>query len=833
MSGSCGTASALLTFKLPVRLCSGPIRNLMPSTDQSMPQANSSSSRRTLIALSCVIAATLVCFHRLTLEPTGVLVGPQREGHNDLTGFFIPARDYPRLARDKFGELPSWNPHSLGGTPLLGNPQSAFFYPPNWLYLWLPAALAASWLLVFHHFWAGWGTYLVCRRYGFSEIAAVTGAVVMLAAPFMLAQTGEGHYNQICVVSWIPWAFLAFERWRENKPFGTAIMAGVLALGFFCGHAQELYYLILSLSAFVVVDVLQRFRVGELREGVHMLRRWCLVGAGCGGLVAVELLPNLFYIFLGVRSGGFSAADVGGTQATQLAQLLNPWVLGGPESYLQPPFWETLCHFGIAPLLLMVCALALGWSYYPVRRMSILWLIALAFSFGSSSLLFLALHSFVPGINLFRAPGRVMFLASFAIAVLAAAGVHLVAQQAGAENAVRLRVKRRFAFGLAITLGGFVLSMTALHQPLGDPWASADSQAIHLDAPPSETGIWSATLGRPTTWATLSAGFIGALAMLRWPGSKFAASFAVLCLLELSLFGNQVLQTVPKQAQRLDNPIIKLLQKDDGLSRVVAQQQLLSDREAWQHGLYKVQSYEPVPLLRWVLAVQAMTSDDPSSAVLGYDPIDLTAFRKSVVDMLGVRYAVVVPHRKASLPGWELLERDRIVQEFTLNGSEPRRLPYAVYENQTVLPRAYIVGKARELGTADLVKTLVEIDPRQEVLIPKDVLPAGTRAEFQAANIVEYSPHRVVIEATLKAPGYLFLSDLYYPGWTATDNTISTQIIPANLAFRAVPLAAGRHQVVFRYRPPGLRIGATVSLCTFLLLGVGSFRRRKQAPADA
>jgi uncharacterized membrane protein YfhO len=51
---------------------------------------------------------------------------------------------------------------------------------------------------------------------------------------------------------------------------------------------------------------------------------------------------------------------------------------------------------------------------------------------------------------------------------------------------------------------------------------------------------------------------------------------------------------------------------------------------------------------------------------------------------------------------------------------------------------------------------------------------------------------------------------------------------------RAVPVAAGAHQVVLSYTPPGLRAGLTVSLiATVLVLGLALIparRRRRSQP---
>lgn len=127
---------------------------------------------------------------------------------------------------------------------------------PIWICAVVDSKRAVSWLLVAHHWWAGLGTFVLCRRYGFRWSAALLAGIAYLAAPYYVAGTGEGHYNQSCLVAWVPWAFLLVERLRSGQRGGVVGTSIVLALAFFCGHVQECFYLVLLLTAFLSFDVL-------------------------------------------------------------------------------------------------------------------------------------------------------------------------------------------------------------------------------------------------------------------------------------------------------------------------------------------------------------------------------------------------------------------------------------------------------------------------------------------------------------------------------------------------------------------------------------------------
>jgi uncharacterized membrane protein YfhO len=71
--------------------------------------------------------------------------------------------------------------------------------------------------------------------------------------------------------------------------------------------------------------------------------------------------------------------------------------------------------------------------------------------------------------------------------------------------------------------------------------------------------------------------------------------------------------------------------------------------------------------------------------------------------------------------------------------------------------------------------------------------------------------------------GFLVLADLYHPGWRAYLDGKETRIYRANYAFRAVPITAGAHDVVFAYAPwtvvYGLPLAAITLIALLLCLG--------------
>ena len=186
-----------------------------------------------------------------------------------------------------------------------------------------------------------------------------------------------------------------------------------------------------------------------------------------------------------------------------------------------------------------------------------------------------------------------------------------------------------------------------------------------------------------------------------------------------------------------------------------------------------------------------------------------------------------------------------------------------VYENLDLLPRAYVVYRARFVPDDEAALAALAdpgFDPAREVILAESQVAsrrsqvagrrsqvagrrsqvagrrsqvAGRRSQVasripHSAMVEVYEPEKVVVRAALAEPGYLVLSDTYYPGWEAWVDGQPAAILRADLLFRAVALEAGEHVVEFRYRPASLRWGAGISLAALAVLvaglGFGKFR---------
>ena len=122
-----------------------------------------------------------------------------------------------------------------------------------------------------------------------------------------------------------------------------------------------------------------------------------------------------------------------------------------------------------------------------------------------------------------------------------------------------------------------------------------------------------------------------------------------------------------------------------------------------------------------------------------------------------------------------------------------------------------------------------DYNPRRTAitLVPVEVV---TTQALERISITRLEPNQVTVDATLTTPGLLVLSEVNYPGWTATVNGVTQPVIEVDGAFRGVALSAGASHVAMTFQPASLQIGGAISALTVLMgmaVSIGSWWRRR------
>lgn len=314
--------------------------------------------------------------------------------YDDLWWLYWPLRSHVNqelLA----GRLPLWDAFRFCGMPLIGNVESAVFYPPNWASLVIPLERFFAWFAAFHLALGALGAWWLSRQLGTSPAGAMgAGMAYGLGGTMVTSVFSAVH---LPAQAWMPWLLGA-------GVAGRPVLGGVfLALMLLAGSPQFAAYAILALATWMLVH-----------------RRWLqlvTIGALGGLLAAVQLLPLLELVPYSTR-----ASLTQGNLA---------------EEYVLQPGWEWLLpeRAGLSPqgfyfpTLLWLLALA-GWrsSSRGARVFAAVGLVAVL---GAAQVPGVReVLGLVPGMALFRAPIRLLCLTALGLSLLAGYGVQRLGRPA-------------------------------------------------------------------------------------------------------------------------------------------------------------------------------------------------------------------------------------------------------------------------------------------------------------------------------------------------------------------------------------------------------------------
>jgi hypothetical protein len=114
------------------------------------------------------------------------------------------------------------------------------------------------------------------------------------------------------------------------------------------------------------------------------------------------------------------------------------------------------------------------------------------------------------------------------------------------------------------------------------------------------------------------------------------------------------------------------------------------------------------------------------------------------------------------------------------------------------------------------------LEPATSYFHAFEFLPARPSYRWEAkdgsAEITEWTPERRGFMVRGASGGRLILIEQFLPGWEATVDDVSAPVVSWEGAFQQVYVGPGEHQVQFRYRATGLRLGAITSLAAVVLL---------------
>ena len=90
--------------------------------------------------------------------------------------------------------------------------------------------------------------------------------------------------------------------------------------------------------------------------------------------------------------------------------------------------------------------------------------------------------------------------------------------------------------------------------------------------------------------------------------------------------------------------------------------------------------------------------------------------------------------------------------------------------------------------------------------------PPPETTEVGEVRITSFQPNRLKLTADLKRPAFVVASEVIYPGWEALVDGRPAPLLTGDYILRAVPVPAGMHEIVLRFRSKTFQTGLLVSL---------------------
>ena len=240
-----------------------------------------------LLEKKAMVPADLLARYPLWQEKYPGIV-PQNQLLSDQIFQFYAWHQFAFRHAQEEGRFPLWNPYGFTGQPLIGNAQSALYYPPNLLLLIFDPAVVSVVRAAFVLLMAGVFIYLLCRMYGLSRMSSLLGAyAVMLSGP-MIVWLGHPHANVLALFPMMLWAAEGLLRNPSNRAW-IALLGLAIGISILGGHPETTLHAGMLLGIYFLCRVLMLFHtrrevLARLGQGLIAV----LLGLGIG---AVQWMP--------------------------------------------------------------------------------------------------------------------------------------------------------------------------------------------------------------------------------------------------------------------------------------------------------------------------------------------------------------------------------------------------------------------------------------------------------------------------------------------------------------------------------------------------------------
>lgn len=825
-------------------------------------------------ALYCIaLAVAVLVFLRGTLFGGGIFFASD----NIASGSFAPYLE----AAKKSGDFPLWIPNIFSGMPSY----AALLTTGDrwWDFIMVTfhtitngfgtlfgsdAARVGSYYILY-----GIGMFLLMRSKQQSRFVAFFTAFAAVFSTFIIVWVMIGHNTKPIALMTFPYILLCLEKLRERFSILYASLLIVIThILVESTHVQMVFYGVCCFGLYIVFEIVSRLIKKEAITGVLRAAGIFAVAGGLSFAMASDrYLSVMEYSAYSTRgtapiekvvgqkqdaSGGFDYeyATNWSFSPQEMMTFVVPNYFGfgkmkvGEEMqstyWGQMPFTDAANYMGIG-----VLALAIFGAWHWRRDTFVQFLIATALfalilSFGKNlPLLYNLFFNVVPNFNKFRAPQMALALTQFAIPILAGYGISgLLSQRYSADRERHKGIDRKW---LVVGVGGATLFLLSglvfnaigkeqyvkavgtatteqyqgvLAQVRDNPQQlSAYQERIAQIANERGQQIYSMMIEDWYITAFLGVAFMLTAWLLvrgtlpEWLGLSLLAFLLIVDLWRVSSRPMEISKQNYNQTVFRKTDAINFIQNDKSLFRVA--------------------DFNQAPNVMAYFGLQH---------IHGYHSAKLRVYQ-DLLDVAGNGGGSVIANPFL----WNLMNVKYLLSERSLmEGMQPvfksQETQMLVYENPSVLPRAFFVSRTEVTSQMGILQHLKKGDfaPLELAFVEKplpeaiDTIPGDMMEHINRVKSTVYNNETLKLEVDAPGTNLLFVSDIYYPaGWKAYIDGKETEIFKTNYAFRGIIVPKGKHTIEMRFTSERFALGKNLSLASNIIviafLGIGVWQWRK------
>lgn len=794
----------------------------------------------------------------LMLVACAAFFSPQLEGKVVPSGDIISNKGMAKEVisyQEETGKRSLWTNSMFGGMPTYQITSSdrgnLLRYVENVLHLGISRPISYFFALML-------GLFFLLRVMGVGTWLSLIGAITFGLSANHLTLFEAGHMTKIRAISFMAPALAGLVLlFRGRTWLGLGVFAMSLGLNIYANHPQMTYYLAAACGCFVVFRFINDLDEGQLPRfakalGLSILAAGLAVGASYGKISTTieygkDTMRGAPILEAPAGQAVTSSSQVDGLEWEYAMQWSNglidvlasfvPGAAGGggqetvskdgafakamrkkgaqlPREIQLPlyhgklPFTAGPAYFGVIAVWLFILGMfwhKKGWRYFLGSAV----VVTLLLSMGKNAEWFnRPLFDIIPYFNNFRAPSSATSVTAFLVVAGGFAALWKALTLRDDEN--NLVTLKSFYIGTGITAGlllllGFGGSLFTDFVGSSDP--RLEGAGYPMDA------IFEERVALMRSSALRGLGFVIVAAGLLWAWltKKLGITPVVIGIGILSIF--DVWSVGKRYLNSSDFKPARQLAAQFEPRKV--DQQILADKDL---------SYR-------VLDLSVNTFNDASvsyfhKSVGGYhaaklqraqDLIDrhISQGNQAVLDMLNTRYII------GGQPGQEQVQR-----------------------NPGALGNAWFVENVQLVPTANAeIDALRDFQPGTTAIVNQafaDQLPKKSFSGSGTINLTSYAPDRLTYKSASNADQLAVFSEMWYgpdKGWVVTIDGQPAELIRANYALRALPLAVGEHEIVMSFEPATFYRGEKISYASsglILVLAGASlfFAFRQNKPSE-